>query len=141
MEKASVDSGNWLTKVFRTIFRIRRTVEQNGEWNDFYENNKTTDWSNLTVISERNGTISKNDELPGTFGNPAVPTQQPFCGDIFSENRKVICSPMPDAFNPCEDVMGNWFLRVMIWFVLICALGGNFLVFVVLSRFGLHFTF
>ena len=56
-----------------------------------------------------------------------------YCGrwsDV--ENRQVICTPKPDAFNPCEDIMGNNWLRVTVWFVLIAALFGNFSVFVIL---------
>ncbi|KAG1661589.1 Lutropin-choriogonadotropic hormone receptor [Nymphon striatum] len=42
-----------------------------------------------------------------------------------------------NAFNPCEDIMGNLGLRIAVWFVVVAAVLGNFLVFVVLlsSRF------
>nr|XP_033793643.1 lutropin-choriogonadotropic hormone receptor-like isoform X2 [Geotrypetes seraphini] len=35
------------------------------------------------------------------------------------------CHPEPDDFNPCEDIMGYDFLRVMIWFISILAIAGN----------------
>ncbi|PVD26535.1 hypothetical protein C0Q70_14212 [Pomacea canaliculata] len=44
----------------------------------------------------------------------------------------VICTPQPNAFNPCEDVMGYEWLRVVVWFVLLAALCGNMVVIVVL---------
>ncbi|XP_072906718.1 lutropin-choriogonadotropic hormone receptor-like [Hemitrygon akajei] len=44
----------------------------------------------------------------------------------------VVCTPEPDAFNPCEDIMGYNFLRVLIWFINILAIVGNFVVFTVL---------
>ena len=38
---------------------------------------------------------------------------------------KVACSPVPDAFNPCEDIMGNAALRAAVWVVLTTAILGN----------------
>lgn len=35
------------------------------------------------------------------------------------------CYPEPDAFNPCEDLVGFGFLRVAIWFINILAIIGN----------------
>ncbi|XP_033861498.3 follicle-stimulating hormone receptor-like [Acipenser ruthenus] len=61
----------------------------------------------------------------------------------YNENCKevteVACSPKPDAFNPCEDIMGYIYLRVLIWFISIMAITGNFVVIVVLltSRYKL----
>ncbi|MGH0142158.1 UNVERIFIED_CONTAM: hypothetical protein FKN15_075822 [Acipenser sinensis] len=61
----------------------------------------------------------------------------------YNENCKevteVACSPMPDAFNPCEDIMGYIYLRVLIWFISIMAITGNVVVIVVLltSRYKL----
>ena len=46
----------------------------------------------------------------------------------------VRCYPTPDAFNPCEDVMGNNFLRFLVWIVVVAAVLGNFAVIVVLMR-------
>ncbi|XP_078085781.1 lutropin-choriogonadotropic hormone receptor-like isoform X3 [Mustelus asterias] len=44
----------------------------------------------------------------------------------------LVCTPEPDAFNPCEDIMGYNILRVLIWFINILAIVGNFVVFIVL---------
>ena len=41
------------------------------------------------------------------------------------------CTPRPSAFTPCEDVMGYFWLRVIVWFVVVAALFGNLTVFVV----------
>jgi len=35
------------------------------------------------------------------------------------------CSPEPDAFNPCQDVMGTHMLRACSWFISIFAILGN----------------
>uniref|UniRef100_A0A8C4T6N4 Luteinizing hormone/choriogonadotropin receptor n=1 Tax=Erpetoichthys calabaricus TaxID=27687 RepID=A0A8C4T6N4_ERPCA len=42
------------------------------------------------------------------------------------------CTPKPDAFNPCEDIMGYSFLRVLIWIIHIFAIMGNCVVLLVL---------
>ncbi|XP_051867219.1 lutropin-choriogonadotropic hormone receptor-like [Pristis pectinata] len=44
----------------------------------------------------------------------------------------LVCTPEPDAFNPCEDIMGYNVLRVLIWFINILAIVGNLIVFIVL---------
>ncbi|XP_065339426.1 lutropin-choriogonadotropic hormone receptor-like isoform X2 [Cloeon dipterum] len=60
-----------------------------------------------------------------------------YCGNLSRALRDVKCSPTPDAFNPCEDLMGNWWLRVSSWLVVLAAVFGNLAVLVVLlsSRF------
>ncbi|XP_060104901.1 follicle-stimulating hormone receptor [Heteronotia binoei] len=45
---------------------------------------------------------------------------------------QVTCFPEPDAFNPCEDIMGYNILRVLIWFINILAIMGNLVVFIIL---------
>ncbi|XP_070235705.1 follicle-stimulating hormone receptor isoform X3 [Bos mutus] len=52
--------------------------------------------------------------------------------DLCNEVVDVTCSPEPDAFNPCEDIMGDDILRVLIWFISILAITGNTLVLVIL---------
>nr|BAG56672.1 follicle stimulating hormone receptor [Trimma okinawae] len=42
------------------------------------------------------------------------------------------CSPAPDAFNPCEDIMTSGFLRALIWVISVLALLGNTAVLLVL---------
>ncbi|KAK7919143.1 hypothetical protein WMY93_010427 [Mugilogobius chulae] len=42
------------------------------------------------------------------------------------------CSPTPDAFNPCEDIMAAISLRVLIWVISVLALLGNTAVLLVL---------
>ncbi|XP_062858987.1 follicle-stimulating hormone receptor isoform X1 [Trichomycterus rosablanca] len=64
---------------------------------------------------------------------PATRNQEP---DFFKEHCKdvieVTCYPEPDAFNPCEDIMGFTFLRILIWFISVLAVVGNFIVLLVL---------
>ncbi|XP_049755736.1 thyrotropin receptor isoform X2 [Elephas maximus indicus] len=52
------------------------------------------------------------------------------CGD----NEEIMCTPKSDEFNPCEDIMGYKFLRIVVWFVSLLALLGNvFVLFVLLT--------
>uniref|UniRef100_A0A8D0FQT2 Thyrotropin receptor n=1 Tax=Strix occidentalis caurina TaxID=311401 RepID=A0A8D0FQT2_STROC len=49
-------------------------------------------------------------------------------------NEDVICTPEPDEFNPCEDIMGYQFLRIVVWFVNLLAILGNvFVLFILLT--------
>ncbi|KAJ8944702.1 hypothetical protein NQ314_009409 [Rhamnusium bicolor] len=45
----------------------------------------------------------------------------------------VKCHPAPDAFNPCEDLMGNWALRIPVWFISLSAVIGNLFVVIVIA--------
>ncbi|XP_042531455.1 lutropin-choriogonadotropic hormone receptor [Dipodomys spectabilis] len=57
----------------------------------------------------------------------------------FCSPKILRCAPEPDAFNPCEDIMGYDFLRVLIWLINILAIMGNVTVLFVLltSRYKL----
>lgn len=44
----------------------------------------------------------------------------------------VKCYPIPDALNPCEDVMGSDWLRGSVWLVIFLAVFGNVAVLIVL---------
>ncbi|XP_075060196.1 lutropin-choriogonadotropic hormone receptor isoform X2 [Mixophyes fleayi] len=52
--------------------------------------------------------------------------------EFLCQPRTLQCKPAPDAFNPCEDIMGYDFLRVLIWFISILAIAGNAVVLLVL---------
>lgn len=51
---------------------------------------------------------------------------------VCKEGEEVACAPVPDEFNPCEDIMGFSFLRVSVWFVSLLAVVGNVVVLLVL---------
>uniref|UniRef100_A0A667ZUC8 Thyrotropin receptor n=1 Tax=Myripristis murdjan TaxID=586833 RepID=A0A667ZUC8_9TELE len=42
------------------------------------------------------------------------------------------CTPKPDAFNPCEDLLGYSFLRSLTWIIAVFAVTGNLAVLVIL---------
>ncbi|XP_041819129.1 follicle-stimulating hormone receptor [Chelmon rostratus] len=55
-----------------------------------------------------------------------------FYKDHCSNSTSFTCSPTPDDFNPCEDIMSPVPLRVLIWIISILALLGNAAVLLVL---------
>ncbi|XP_034018223.1 thyrotropin receptor [Thalassophryne amazonica] len=71
-----------------------------------------------------------------TLKNPQEDTSQYFDSRydyvVCEEGEEVACSPVPDEFNPCEDIMGFGFLRVSVWFVSLLAVLGNVVVLLVL---------
>ncbi|KAM7163866.1 thyrotropin receptor [Macrochelys suwanniensis] len=49
-------------------------------------------------------------------------------------SEDIVCTPEPDEFNPCEDIMGYKFLRIVVWFVNLLAIAGNvFVLFILLT--------
>ncbi|XP_069025078.1 thyrotropin receptor-like isoform X2 [Embiotoca jacksoni] len=53
------------------------------------------------------------------------------CDELRREDG-LSCSPLPDALNPCEDVMSQGFLRVLVWVVSLVAISANLLVLFIL---------
>ncbi|XP_040922899.1 follicle-stimulating hormone receptor [Toxotes jaculatrix] len=64
--------------------------------------------------------------------HPKAPDNLHFYRDYCSNSTSITCSPMPDDFNPCEDIMSSVPLRVLIWIISILALLGNAVVLLVL---------
>ncbi|KAL0984114.1 hypothetical protein UPYG_G00137250 [Umbra pygmaea] len=63
---------------------------------------------------------------------PETKNDRHFYEDYCLNLTFVTCSPTPDAFNPCEDIMGSAALRVLIWIISVLALVGNTIVLLVL---------
>ncbi|XP_014328977.1 thyrotropin receptor-like [Xiphophorus maculatus] len=53
------------------------------------------------------------------------------CDDLHQDTVP-LCTPLPDALNPCEDVMSQGFLRVLVWVVSLLAISANSLVLFIL---------
>lgn len=62
------------------------------------------------------------------------------CNAFTEERPPIKCYPIPDALNPCEDVMGSDLLRVSVWLVAFAAVIGNVCVLVVLLGAGSELT-
>ncbi|KAM7370628.1 hypothetical protein PAMP_010157 [Pampus punctatissimus] len=56
---------------------------------------------------------------------PNAKKDLPFYRDFCSNSTSITCSPTPDDFNPCEDIMTAVLLRVLIWIISLLALLGN----------------
>ena len=57
-----------------------------------------------------------------------------FMSQLLERNKfmfQLHCTPEPDAFNPCEDLIGNWVLRMGVWIVCTLAVLGNLTLFTV----------
>ncbi|XP_049813659.1 lutropin-choriogonadotropic hormone receptor-like [Schistocerca nitens] len=81
------------------------------------------------------GDGSAHHGFDGTFHQDKV-TVSPVraeCGRLSQNYRQVECRPRPDAFSPCEDLMGGWALRGAVWLVALAALAGNLAVLLVLG--------
>ncbi|XP_021073699.1 follicle-stimulating hormone receptor isoform X2 [Mus pahari] len=76
--------------------------------------------------------VSLIDDEP-SYGRGSDVMYSEFDYGLCNEFVDVTCSPKPDAFNPCEDIMGYNILRVLIWFISILAITGNTTVLVVLT--------
>eukprot|EP00794_Sanderia_malayensis_P017517 gene17517-19267_t len=65
-------------------------------------------------------------------------TSRPLCSESNDTHafvppaRRVKCTPSPDAFNPCDDVIGTTFLRVFSWASSLLAIFGNIFLLLVL---------
>ena len=65
-------------------------------------------------------------------------TSRPLCSQTndtlvyVPPSRRVTCSPAPDAFNPCDDVIGTTVLRVFSWISCLLAIFGNIFLLLVL---------
>ncbi|NP_001266517.1 follicle stimulating hormone receptor precursor [Oreochromis niloticus] len=71
--------------------------------------------------------------------NPEAKNNLHFFREYCSNSTNITCSPAPDDFNPCEDIMSATPLRILIWIISVLALLGNAVVLLVLlgSRYKL----
>ncbi|XP_035176376.1 follicle-stimulating hormone receptor isoform X4 [Oxyura jamaicensis] len=75
---------------------------------------------------------SAAEDYISNYGIGFDPAENEFDYGLCNEVVNVACSPKPDAFNPCEDIMGYTILRVLIWFISILAITGNIVVLIIL---------
>ncbi|XP_074898103.1 follicle-stimulating hormone receptor isoform X2 [Buteo buteo] len=83
---------------------------------------------------------SAAEDYISNYGIGFDPAENEFDYGLCNEVVNVACSPKPDAFNPCEDIMGYNILRVLIWFINILAITGNIVVLVILISSQYKFT-
>uniref|UniRef100_A0A5F8H0R5 Follicle-stimulating hormone receptor n=1 Tax=Monodelphis domestica TaxID=13616 RepID=A0A5F8H0R5_MONDO len=84
------------------------------------------------AMDQGHGRRSVEEEFVSSLDKGFEITETEFDYDLCNEVVDVACFPKPDAFNPCEDIMGYNFLRVLIWFISILSITGNIVVLVIL---------
>ncbi|XP_059263792.1 follicle-stimulating hormone receptor isoform X2 [Mustela nigripes] len=84
----------------------------------------------MTQARGQRVSLAEDEESSYTKGFDMMYSE--FDYDLCKEVVDVTCSPKPDAFNPCEDIMGYDILRVLIWFISILAITGNTIVLMIL---------
>nr|XP_060483092.1 follicle-stimulating hormone receptor [Panthera onca] len=84
----------------------------------------------MTQARGQKVSLAEDEESSYTKGFDMMYSE--FDYDLCNEVVDVTCSPKPDAFNPCEDIMGYDILRVLIWFISILAITGNIIVLMIL---------
>ncbi|CAB4000962.1 lutropin-choriogonadotropic hormone receptor isoform X2, partial [Paramuricea clavata] len=108
-----------------------------------YNNNNTTlnitlsngdqvfsKWIWLADDLENMTSFDPEDIDSSTYEDTSQPKTSPHDEDIL--NKKIKCTPEPDPFFPCEDLMGDWVLRCGVWIVFVLALCGNATVIIVI---------
>uniref|UniRef100_A0A8C8ZQH2 Follicle-stimulating hormone receptor n=1 Tax=Prolemur simus TaxID=1328070 RepID=A0A8C8ZQH2_PROSS len=88
------------------------------------------EFDDMTQARGQRVSLAEDDE--SSYGRGFDVIYNEFDYDLCNEVVDVTCSPKPDAFNPCEDIMGYNILRVLIWFISILAITGNIIVLVIL---------
>lgn len=140
--------------------REKRNSTKTEEWGDLPNIKKPYFYSEIWLTNNTSGsgeffsnhlpTIRRNPKVQktpsdnafeGVFHGTTVEViseveLEAFCGQLAKNYRDVECFPSPDAFNPCEDVMGNMLLRIVVWIVVITSVMGNVAVMVVLMSTG-----
>ncbi|XP_019574661.2 follicle-stimulating hormone receptor [Rhinolophus sinicus] len=85
----------------------------------------------MTQAGGQRVSLAEDDEFSYSRGLDMMYSELDY--DLCNEVVDVTCSPKPDAFNPCEDIMGYDLLRILIWFISILAITGNVTVLVILT--------
>ncbi|XP_048585254.1 lutropin-choriogonadotropic hormone receptor isoform X2 [Nematostella vectensis] len=76
--------------------------------------------------------FSGNGSEPAVYNSTIVGSADSILGELDDWQREVNCTPLPDPFFPCEDLMGSWLLRMGVWIVFMLALLGNVTVIIVI---------
>ncbi|KAM4665223.1 thyrotropin receptor [Discoglossus pictus] len=106
---------------------------------DQTENSKFTDFHSDTHYSvffeeQGDGDVGFGRELKNPQGENNQAFEKYYDYYLCGGSDELACTPEPDEFNPCEDIMGYNFLRVVVWFVnLLAILGNAFVLFILVT--------
>ncbi|XP_036342565.1 lutropin-choriogonadotropic hormone receptor-like [Rhagoletis pomonella] len=117
-------SGVFYSSLYRTVFVVNDDEnETETEESDYFAGE---DYMSESIIKEI-GIFHEEITI-----NPDVIQLDEYCGNFTFRKHHVECYPMPNALNPCEDVMGYQWLRISVWIVVALAVVGNVAVLVVI---------
>ncbi|VVC37554.1 GPCR, rhodopsin-like, 7TM,Leucine-rich repeat,Leucine-rich repeat domain, L domain-like,G protein- [Cinara cedri] len=135
-------SFKYSTQEYSSEYEFDQDFQQKDDCIQMKENNPSFNFVSQNV-SQSNQFVIRNEE-ESFLDKPAIiiGSQDVKCGQIIPSTTKSIvqCSPKPDDLNPCEDIMGQIWLRISVWIVGIGALLPNFVVMLVAFRKKLHFS-
>lgn len=94
--------------------------------------NKTHLLCSLPVLSTLCVLLCTRSGWHSLCDNPEAKNNLHFFREHCSNSTSITCSPAPDDFNPCEDIMSATPLRILIWIISVLALLGNAVVLLVL---------
>ncbi|XP_063296557.1 thyrotropin receptor [Pelobates fuscus] len=103
---------------------------EDAKYNYFHSN------SHYSVFFEDQGEedVGFGQEIKHAQGESTPAFENHYDYILCGVSEELVCSPEPDEFNPCEDIMGYNFLRVVVWFVnLLAILGNTFVLFILLT--------
>lgn len=100
-------------------------LSNNPDLGEFHES--TAEFSNNNILEAICGNLTKKYVIGNKQNSQFIKKDL-----IFFSVIDVKCYPIPDALNPCEDVMGSDWLRGSVWLVIFLAVFGNVAVLIVL---------
>ncbi|XP_017951898.2 thyrotropin receptor [Xenopus tropicalis] len=103
---------------------------ENSKVIDFHSNN------HYSVFFEEQGEeeVGFGQEIKNAQGENTPAFENHYEIIICGGSEELECTPEPDEFNPCEDIMGYNFLRIVVWFVNLLAILGNvFVLFILIT--------
>lgn len=95
-----------------------------------FSGNKTTINGNITDLQNWNTNSSHSNCTPDQID----------CLDGYGGFKLVQCTPEPNVLTPCEDMLGEWYLKIPEWIMSSIALLANILVIIVIINAESHLT-
>ncbi|XP_071754088.2 lutropin-choriogonadotropic hormone receptor-like [Centroberyx gerrardi] len=89
-------------------------------------------FKNFTKLCDVSETDIIEPTEDGVHGINDINFQYPDLESDCVNSPFIKCTPTPDAFNPCEDLLGYSFLRSLTWIITVFAVSGNLAVLVIL---------
>lgn len=89
-------------------------------------------WTNLGVGGFCLNETNSSSPEPPTINVKEIEIARRKTIESIPPNNSFACYPKADPMSPCEDLLGSWVLRVLIWVVFVVTLFGNGLVLTVI---------